>query len=107
MLVVDGLEVGYGDLQVVWGISFEVPEDSIVAILGPNGAGKTTTLRTISGLLKLLYPSPEAAIPEKAFMIPQTVPNRPMNAGISAIAGNPPCAALLRNNFSPMTSACH
>lgn len=51
MLAVDSLEVAYGDLQVVWGVSFEVPEDSIVAILGPNGAGKTTTLTALVGLL--------------------------------------------------------
>jgi branched-chain amino acid transport system ATP-binding protein len=53
MLEVEGLEVAYGDLQVVWGISFEVPERSIVAILGPNGAGKTTTLRAIMSLLPI------------------------------------------------------
>jgi branched-chain amino acid transport system ATP-binding protein len=51
MLRVDGLEVAYGDLQVVWGVSFQVPKDSIVAILGPNGAGKTTTLLALMGLL--------------------------------------------------------
>lgn len=53
MLKVDDLEVAYGDLQVVWGLSFEVPPDSIVAILGPNGAGKTTTLLALMGLLPI------------------------------------------------------
>jgi branched-chain amino acid transport system ATP-binding protein len=51
VLTVDSLEVAYGDLQVVWGVSFEVPANSIVAILGPNGAGKTTTLHALMGLL--------------------------------------------------------
>jgi branched-chain amino acid transport system ATP-binding protein len=51
MLEVRGLQVAYGDLQVVWEVSFDVPERSIVAIIGPNGAGKTTTLRAIMSLL--------------------------------------------------------
>ena len=53
MLTVSDLEVGYGDIQVVWGISFVVPAGSIVALIGPNGAGKTTTLRAIMGLLPI------------------------------------------------------
>jgi branched-chain amino acid transport system ATP-binding protein len=54
MLTVDGLEVAYGDLQVIWGVTFEVPSGSIVAIIGPNGAGKTTTLRALTGTLPVL-----------------------------------------------------
>jgi branched-chain amino acid transport system ATP-binding protein len=54
MLRVDDLEVAYGDLQVVWSISFEVSEGSIVTILGPNGAGKTTTLLAVMGLLPVV-----------------------------------------------------
>jgi branched-chain amino acid transport system ATP-binding protein len=52
MLRVDGLEVGYGNVQALWGVSFEVGAGEIVALVGANGAGKTTTLRTISGLLR-------------------------------------------------------
>ena len=51
LLEVDSLEVAYGDVQVIWGISFTVARGEIVTLIGPNGAGKTTTLRAISGLL--------------------------------------------------------
>ncbi len=51
LLEVDGLEVAYGDVQVIWGISFTVARGETVTLIGPNGAGKTTTLRAISGLL--------------------------------------------------------
>ena len=52
MIRVDGVDVSYGDLQVLWDVSMEITaEDRIVALVGPNGAGKTTLLKTLSGLL--------------------------------------------------------
>ncbi|HRE39934.1 MAG TPA: ABC transporter ATP-binding protein [Ignavibacteria bacterium] len=52
MLKIENLNVNYGAIKAVRGISLEVKEKSIVTLIGANGAGKTTTLRTISGLLK-------------------------------------------------------
>ncbi len=52
MLKIQGLDVFYGDIQALWGVSFEVRAREIVTLLGSNGAGKTTTLRTISGVLR-------------------------------------------------------
>jgi branched-chain amino acid transport system ATP-binding protein len=51
MLEVRDLEVAYGKIKAVKGISFSVGEGEVVTLIGTNGAGKTTTLRTISGLL--------------------------------------------------------
>jgi branched-chain amino acid transport system ATP-binding protein len=52
MLKVENIDVFYGDLQVLWGVSFEVREGEILVLVGANGAGKSTTLKTISGILK-------------------------------------------------------
>src|SRR5262249_6938439 len=51
MLALEGLEVYYGEIHALKGVSLGVREREIVALLGNNGAGKTTTLKTISGLL--------------------------------------------------------
>jgi branched-chain amino acid transport system ATP-binding protein len=52
VLKVEHIDVFYGDLQILWDVSFEVHEGEIVVLLGANGAGKSTTLKTISSLLK-------------------------------------------------------
>ena len=52
MLKVDNLKINYGGIEAVKGISFEVPDHSIVTLIGANGAGKSSTLRTIAGLVK-------------------------------------------------------
>ncbi len=51
MLEIRDLEVYYGMIQAIKGISFDVNEGEVIALIGANGAGKTTTLHTITGLL--------------------------------------------------------
>ncbi len=53
ILEINNLEIDYGIVKAVKGISMTVPKGSIVAILGANGAGKTSTIRSISGLTKV------------------------------------------------------
>ena len=49
---VNGLNVKYGDIQVLWDINFHVEKGEIIAIVGSNGAGKSTTVKTCAGLIK-------------------------------------------------------
>lgn len=51
MLEINGLEVYYGAINAIKGISFNVEQGEIIALIGANGAGKTTTLHTITGLV--------------------------------------------------------
>ncbi len=52
MLSVYNINVWYGAIQAIKGVSFEVNDGEIVALIGANGAGKSTTLKTLSGLLR-------------------------------------------------------
>jgi branched-chain amino acid transport system ATP-binding protein len=52
VLEIKNIDVFYGDVQVIWDVSFEVNKGEIVALIGANGAGKSTILKTISGILR-------------------------------------------------------
>ena len=52
LLKIQGLQSGYGDVQVLWGIDLEIQAGEIACVVGSNGAGKTTLLRTISGMVR-------------------------------------------------------
>ena len=57
MLEVKDLQVYYGVIQALKGISFHVEQGEVIALIGANGAGKTTTLQTLTGIIPR---SPEA-----------------------------------------------
>ncbi|MDY6953115.1 MAG: ABC transporter ATP-binding protein, partial [Thermodesulfobacteriota bacterium] len=78
MLKVSGVDVCYGDLQVLWDVSFEVREKEIVVLVGANGAGKTTILRTISALI---HPS-KGTIDLDGVRLDQALPHDVISHGI-------------------------
>ncbi len=51
MLVVEGLDAGYGEAQILFGVDLSIGEGEVVTLLGRNGMGKTTTIRAIMGLI--------------------------------------------------------
>jgi ABC-type branched-subunit amino acid transport system ATPase component len=51
MLETDNLVAGYGDVNILHGVSIVVPPNSFVSVIGPNGAGKSTLLKTIYGIV--------------------------------------------------------
>lgn len=81
MLDVDGVNVFYGDLQALWGVSFKVREEETVAIIGSNCAGKTTTLNTISGILR----PRSGSIEFQGHRIDKLNPHRIVELGIAQI----------------------
>ncbi len=57
-LDVQGLESGYGEVQILWGLSIQLEQGRLTSLVGSNGSGKTTLLRTITGLLPAWKASP-------------------------------------------------
>jgi len=53
LLVIENLQVAYGAVQVLWDVSFQLPQGAVTCIVGSNGAGKTTTLNCLAGVLKV------------------------------------------------------
>ena len=81
MLKIENLQVAYGGIQALRGISLEVPDGKIVTLIGANGAGKSTTLRTISALVK----AKSGSIEYNGQQLLGLPSNRVLEAGIAQI----------------------
>jgi branched-chain amino acid transport system ATP-binding protein len=78
MLKVNGIDVFYGDLQVLWDVSFHVEEKEILVLVGANGAGKSTTIRTISSLIT----PRKGSVEFNGTRLDQTLPHKVIEQGI-------------------------
>jgi branched-chain amino acid transport system ATP-binding protein len=81
LLKISHVETYYGSIRALKGVSFEVPEGSIITLLGANGAGKTTTLKTISGLT----PAARGSIEFAGRRIERLRPEKIVRLGISHV----------------------
>jgi branched-chain amino acid transport system ATP-binding protein len=81
MLSVDGLEVRYGRITALRGISLEVAESEFVGLVGPNGAGKSTLVNTVAGVV----PAAAGQIRFEDRALLGTAPERIVQLGISAV----------------------
>ncbi len=82
MLVVEDIDVYYGPVQALRGLSLRVEDGEMVALLGANGAGKTTTLRAVSGLL----PYKSGSITIAGVEVKTLAPHRVVTAGVAHLA---------------------
>src|SRR6266700_353666 len=82
MLNIDAIDVYYGPVQALRGLSLTVGDGEMVALLGANGAGKTTTLRAISGLL----PYKAGSITIAGVEVKSLAPHRVVTAGVAHLA---------------------
>jgi branched-chain amino acid transport system ATP-binding protein len=82
MLKLSNIEIHYGNIKAIKGITLEVPTTKIITLLGSNGAGKTTTLSAISGLIRLA----NGAIEFDGVRIDGLDPDRIVRLGISQVS---------------------
>ena len=81
MLSINQIEVFYGDVQVLWGVSLKVEPKELAALIGANGAGKSTTMNTISAVLR----PRSGTIEFNGERIDQAAPSRVVELGISQV----------------------
>ncbi len=81
MLEVNGLQVYYGVIQALKGVSFEVNQGEVIALIGANGAGKTTTLHTLTGLL----PAKQGSVVFEGTDITKVPPHKIVEMGIAHV----------------------
>jgi branched-chain amino acid transport system ATP-binding protein len=84
LLALDGVDAGYGPLQVLHGVTLRVAPGEIVSLIGPNGAGKTTVIRAILGLIPL-RPRSGGAIRFKGQRIDGLAPEAIVRRGIAVV----------------------
>ena len=85
MFEVQGLNAGYGQVQVLWDVSLRVEQGEIVSVLGPNGAGKSTLLRTALGMLRPMGTDKTNSITYRNRRIDGLKPEQIVRLGIALI----------------------
>ncbi len=81
ILEISGLQGGYGEIQVLWGVDLAVEAGEMVCLIGSNGAGKTTLLKTISGLV----PATSGSIVTDAGNLAGKSPEEVLRAGVAHV----------------------
>ena len=114
ILKVENLEAGYGEVQVLWGISLNVAAGQLTTIIGANGAGKTTTLRASMGIIKpragrivlkgedVAHLAPHAKAERGMVLVPegrQLFPNMTVEENLEMGAYSPRVRAKTRKNL--------
>ena len=114
ILKVENLEAGYGEVQVLWGISLNVAAGQMTTIIGANGAGKTTTLRASMGIIKprggrivlkgedVTHLAPHAKAERGMVLVPegrQLFPNMTVEENLEMGAYSPRVRAKTRKNL--------